>query len=32
LKVLNAENIDYLAIGAAVLGAGGGGDPLRKLV
>ena len=33
MKVLTAENIDYLAIGAAVLGAGGGGDPyLGKLM
>jgi DUF917 family protein len=33
VKYLTAENIDYLAIGAAVLGAGGGGDPyLGKLM
>lgn len=30
---LNAEDIEYLAIGAAVLGTGGGGDPyLGKLM
>ena len=33
MKYLTTENIDYLAIGAAVLGAGGGGDPyLGKLM
>jgi DUF917 family protein len=33
VKYLTAENIDYLAIGAAVLGSGGGGDPyLGKLM
>ncbi len=33
MRHLNVEDIDYLAIGAAVLGAGGGGDPyLGKLM
>ena len=33
MKYLTLDNIDYLAIGAAVLGSGGGGDPyLGKLM
>jgi DUF917 family protein len=33
VNYLTAENIDFLAIGAAVIGAGGGGDPyLGKLM
>ena len=33
MKYLNIEEMEYLAIGAAILGTGGGGDPyLGKLM